>query len=51
MYCAKYGFNQKYVLKLYLCGFKKYIMSSAASKDMENLMRTSFSTWQWEKVG
>lgn len=46
MYCAKYGFNQKYVLKLYLCGFKKYIMSSAASNDMENLMRTSFSTWQ-----
>ena len=44
MYCAKNGFNQKYVLKLYLCGVKKYIMSSAASKDIENLMRTSFST-------
>lgn len=44
MYCAKNGFNQKYVLKLHLCGFKNYIMSSAASKHIENLMRTSFST-------
>lgn len=44
MCCAKNGFNQKYVLKLHLCGFKNYIMSSAASKHIENLMRTSFST-------